>query len=574
MGTFGFLQSGLKQTVFHSQVILLITSSVLPRAWDLRAIGSNIVIKTTLLANALRLLPKRSNIEQWHEKLPPLGKWKTFADAVQISRGLGIYYIWIDSLCIIQDSKEDWQMEYPQMCNVYKHSYCNLAATSALDDTVGCCSERDLDMDLPLRLCFGMTEDQPRGSTSSTITIPKDCEVSLRGQYDLCKQQTWINDITYSPLNSRGWVLQERLLSPRVLNFTKTQLYWECDRMQASESYPYGFPKESYANIQAKALNLFRLRGIHSREGSSPDFSGVSLLVKEAFHIWGNAVALYTTGNSYPDLVGEGSGFGKNLTNASDKLVAISAVAHELQPYMNCRYLAGHWETELVRQLAWTGSNGSHRPTSYRAPSWSWASVDAPIQDFRRMFPISPDSKEDFRSLVKILNAEVEPLTDDPMGQVVSRFLSLQAHLLELTAEKLPSTRYGGQVHEDKRLLFNGERTCLHIQLVDEESRPLVPWRIYCLPVSLSISHPTTDHAEILPSDFYMDFKSIVVQRAGPDFTYQRVGFLGANLGQNPTSLDFAHDRILRSVGTSDWSQKGEGLYSMNTTNLQRFKII
>lgn len=156
-----------------------------------------------------RLVLTQSNMKEWHEQLPPLGKWKTFVDAIKISRQLQISYIWIDSLCIIQDSKDDWQHQCPQMCNIYKRSYCNIAATSAIDDTEGCFFERDVDMDLPLRLCFATEGDQLNPAESILIPAKGTGKDSLRGLYDLCKQQTWIQDIRYSPLNSRGWVLQE-----------------------------------------------------------------------------------------------------------------------------------------------------------------------------------------------------------------------------------------------------------------------------------------------------------------------------------------------------------------------------
>lgn len=151
----------------------------------------------------------QSNIASWHEQLPSLGKWKTFSDAVEVSRQLGVPYIWIDSLCIIQDSLEDWQQQYPQMCDVYKRSYCNIAATSARDDTAGCFFERNLDMDLPLRLSFGADGAQLGTSDSTIIAAAGSHDLQLRGSYDLCMQQTWIHDINEAPLNGRGWVLQE-----------------------------------------------------------------------------------------------------------------------------------------------------------------------------------------------------------------------------------------------------------------------------------------------------------------------------------------------------------------------------
>ena len=106
-------------------------------------------------------------------------------------------------------------------------------------------------------------------------------------------------------------------------------MYWECGELQASESYPYGFPFEEYAIVSFKSLNPFYL-GIQSMEER----------LKRAYEIWGQAVLEYTA---------------TKLTKASDKLVAISAVARALQPVFECEYIAGHWKKDLVRQLAWKG---------------------------------------------------------------------------------------------------------------------------------------------------------------------------------------------------------------------------
>lgn len=229
--------------------------------------------------------------------------------------------------------------------------------------------------------------------------------------------------------------------------------------MQASESYPYGFPEEAWANVKGKALNPFSLLNMDLEGEYAPIDTGISPLVKRAFDVWGNAVSDYTAS-------------GSNLTNPADKLVAISAIAHELQPFMKCRYLAGHRETDLVRQLAWSGSNGSQRESTYRAPSRSWASVDAHIQDFKFLYNPPDGTREAFHPLVEVLVGEVELLTDDPMGQVISGSLTLRCHLIELEVQSLLTSRYGGPDSGDETILVNGERTCLHVQLDDEYSRP------------------------------------------------------------------------------------------------------
>jgi hypothetical protein len=63
---------------------------------------------------------------------------RTFQDAVRITRELGERYLWIDSLCIIQDDEDDWAREAALMAEVYRNSYCTLTGLSSKDSTEGC----------------------------------------------------------------------------------------------------------------------------------------------------------------------------------------------------------------------------------------------------------------------------------------------------------------------------------------------------------------------------------------------------------------------------------------------------
>lgn len=76
---------------------------------------------------------------------------ETFKDAIKVTRSSGLKYIWIDSLCIIQDSQSDWLHESKLMSNVYKYSYCNISATAAANDTIGLFCERNPSLDFPVR---------------------------------------------------------------------------------------------------------------------------------------------------------------------------------------------------------------------------------------------------------------------------------------------------------------------------------------------------------------------------------------------------------------------------------------
>jgi hypothetical protein len=469
-----------------------------------------------------RLVLTESNIDDWSEGLPLLGEWKTFSDAIDMTRQLGLSYIWIDSLCIIQDSISDWQRECPQMCNVYKRSYCNIAATSASDDTGGCFFARDMEVDLPLRIYFGPATDAVEPTTH--IISADVATETLSGAYDICNNQTWFHEVNISILNSRGWVLQERMMASRVLNFTKTQMYWECDELQASESYPYGYPFEVDCDVSFKSLSPFHL-----------DTVAIEDRHERAFEIWGRAVEAYTV-----EYYHNSNGISQNLTQASDKLVAISAIARELRPFLDCRYVAGHWERDLVRQLAWTGEVWSERANVYRAPSWSWASVDATIRDFKGLYSEDKSREQIWNALVDILDVNVELETDDPMGQVRSGSLRLRGVLFPVHVLKVSTSRY--QYENDGIIHINNCPTTLSFGRDDESTTFVTPRQLFCLPISMTFSKSYTT---------VIVFKSILLEQVESQSSYRRVGYLGSAPWELPSGHDITEDPVVLAVGVN-----------------------
>jgi hypothetical protein len=150
------------------------------------------------------------NIETLQKSLPVEHLPQTFQDAILLTRRLGIEYIWIDSLCIIQDSITDWAKESVTMGDVYKHAYCNIAATGFPDGQKGLYVKRDPQL---LQLLEFRIPSGPRKNRD----IPS-------GSY-YCIDSVWENEVIDAPLNKRAWVFQERYLSPRILHFGARQLF-------------------------------------------------------------------------------------------------------------------------------------------------------------------------------------------------------------------------------------------------------------------------------------------------------------------------------------------------------------
>lgn len=131
----------------------------------------------------------------------------TFQDAVRVTRELGIRYLWIDSLCIVQNDKADWESESRHMEDVFAKAYCTIAATSAENSWDG----------FLLRESVGNAAKLVDGSTDPQVSIYV-CELD----------RDFGADVIAGALNRRAWVLQERALSPRIIHFTAGQTYWEC----------------------------------------------------------------------------------------------------------------------------------------------------------------------------------------------------------------------------------------------------------------------------------------------------------------------------------------------------------
>jgi hypothetical protein len=150
---------------------------------------------------------------QQHIKYEHLSK--TIQDAVHVTRELGIRYLWVDSLCIVQDDDKDWYREAKTMASVYEGAYCTIAATAAKDGTKGLFLPRP---------------------PQNLVEVPCDpTDPTSGGMYLGVKDETSVTGLFFGPLNSRAWVRQEHLFSRRTIHFASEQVYWECDKHLLAE---------------------------------------------------------------------------------------------------------------------------------------------------------------------------------------------------------------------------------------------------------------------------------------------------------------------------------------------------
>jgi hypothetical protein len=174
---------------------------------------------------------------------------QTFRDAIEVVRSLGLDYIWIDSLCIIQDKdSDDWTKESSKMSQVYGSSYLNLTATAGVDGSRGFAAK---EFDLSCNFSF-----TARGKVGNEDRL-----------FQCVPRSLYQDSISSAPLNIRGWVVQERILAPRTVHFSDTELFGECIERTACES----FPERLYEDLGNFALSRFL-----DKETSSRVFVGIN----------------------------------------------------------------------------------------------------------------------------------------------------------------------------------------------------------------------------------------------------------------------------------------------------------
>ena len=400
---------------------------------------------------------------------------KTFQDAIIICRELGVKYLWIDSLCIFQDSAEDWRYEAAQMGQVYEHSLCNIAATGVFNDEEGCFRDRDV-------------------SFVQRCTIKSEWEHRHNATWEIINHHFWRARINRAPLNRRGWVMQERWLSPRVLHYGRDQILWECSELDACETYPAGLPKplrtyDSGFKLDPELLEPLEYRSV--AKTSDPH----SLL--------------RSTWKFFVQAYGEAS-----LTKEEDKLVAISGIAKRMQGLLDDEYLAGLWRKNLPSQLLWAATDyarpsslPSRKPRSYRAPSWSWASTDGPISD---------DWGTCDGILITILDARVTPVGTDPTGQIKDGLIRLKGRLVP--AEVVRDPKWPGKWC---KLRVNSEVLDYQTMLDTVSHELLGTPSVYLLPIqsyapSGTSYYTSSDHDHI---------SGLILQPAAQgNGTYERIG--------------------------------------------------
>lgn len=386
----------------------------------------------------LRLLT--TNKRDFKEELPLQEFPTTFLDAIEFTRYIGLQYIWIDSLCIIQDDVDDWRQEAARMGDVYRFSYCNIAATGFEDSKRGMLVRRDPSLVAPLlikrnceypkgKLPFavqamptagGPVFDPPMKFRSHAREHARRQQVFPDGQYVCFYDRFWNDAITNAPLSSRGWVFQERLLSPRTIHFGTEQLFWECREAEACETFPLGLPRHFHEGSTYKSE-----RAVSDLDDAVEDETSL----QTAMSAWNAVLASYTAAT---------------LTKQSDRLPALSGVAKDMQKVLRSKYVCGLWERFFVYQLLWRLEvPDTPDVITSGAPSWSWAATAG------RVIGSTSAPTAELSKVCQILDVQVESLSDE-MGEVSVGTICVSGVLVHLfpTPKRFDIREYGQKLED------------------------------------------------------------------------------------------------------------------------------
>lgn len=454
-----------------------------------------------------RLISTVSTLRKHMQGIPWQDIPRTFQDAIQITQRMGVKYLWIDSLCILQEfpgmtvderraTKADFTRENSAMASIYQNSFFTICAGTSTSMDSGIFSRWPID-------CHKITVTGDNGKTAYLY---------IRGS----PPRAHCSDHNLT-IETRGWTFQEFLLPPRLLWFGPFDITWRCRASYKCECIRVG------QNPRRR-----NLAGITATER----FGGRWPIMKDSSLWWETVVNHYT---------------GRTLTNDRDKLPALSGLAQIYHRITGDAYLAGLWKHSIHSNLCWfhavnvepvfTGNpwrlGTGRRPRAFRAPSWSWAAID-PLDNANAnccfwsgtelwLFPVKPHGT--LRPVCEILDVYCPPKTNDPFGEVKEgSFLEIGAIVTSATITTAPKSKIwegpGGKYSWTLEFLWHLENIedgtrveyCMPDCRLGEDDGLTEGSKVYCVPIREAL---TTAASE----------RGCLVLKHLQGKEYQRVGF-------------------------------------------------
>jgi hypothetical protein len=292
-----------------------------------------------------------SNVERRMQRIDYNQLPRTLREAFKIARRLGINYLWIDALCIVQDSNTDWHGESAKMGHIYEAAAFTIAADGGHDNEAGCFNQESVPQDVSCDDGIVIVQNMMAGKESTLrFWIKPWMFYSPDGH-----QEPEI--INQSQTSQRGWCCQERMMSKRILHYTETQLFWECPNCYRAED---GFVTWN--------------PGQDTVAGLLPQIPGPMFDVNGGGHASASELKWY-------NCIIQNDFSKRQVRHPREKLIALSGIASMLSTKMDRVYLAGMWyDKTLIWALSW--ERASHVPANSLAgaPSFSWASVNVSVR--------------------------------------------------------------------------------------------------------------------------------------------------------------------------------------------------
>ncbi len=311
-----------------------------------------------------------------------------FQDAASIAHRLNIRYLWIDAMCIIQDSRSDWEEQVAKMADIFENAAITIAASASSDPGVSIFARRQLDH-----------QEVELGNGANGRRLNATFKARRKIQFGIHAKSQWSTEV--DPLDLRAWALQEKELSTRFISYTGAELQWKCRKIKTCECHEMPYPSQGLFWPSTAPL--------------SGDQSSRNLVA------WTRVVEEFSS---------------RNLRVIEDRLPALLGLASKFYAMTGLTYIAGLWRENIVSDLVWQrGSKNLLAPLTGVVPSFSWVSVPGPVN-----FQLGRYSYDGIRECslellqVDYANTDSKPTSRAVEGSLTARGYTVAARLRSSTS--------------------------------------------------------------------------------------------------------------------------------------------
>jgi hypothetical protein len=444
---------------------------------------------------------------------------RTIRDAIALTQQLQVSYIWVDSLCILQDNQQDWQRESVKMRDIYKHALLVLSTDRAANTDTGFLACRRQSGHV-IRIPSSHPE---AGRIAEILLVPdgdgeKDCADPYDGAHRWFLSSgegfgTGDRFVSQNPVFERAWCLQEQILAARTIHFTDSEMIWEC--FEDSHCECEGIDEYNRCGYLRNELpgmvpepkpELWKRTWFNLRNLREP-----AALLRE----WWGCVEQYSS---------------RKLTVESDILPAISGLAKDFPEDLLGRYHAGQWSQDFPFGLLWHADERVHqhrRAELFTAPSWSWASLVGAITRPPSMYMDNPVA------MAKVMDPMTLSIGTDRYGQIKDASLNIIAPMMDISA----SYEYKEDGHITWTLDASEEGHCSTFHRIDNVffDVPIFPHDAKTLEEylsSLNLTCAFIAKATVRGSTRTIAFALLLSPVHGKNRTFERVGVVEISLNE------------------------------------------